>query len=284
MATQSRRRRDYERLKIMTGYCKTTRCLRGYILDYFGQPHAEECGNCGNCRRTYRLEDITISAQMILSCVVRVRETLGYYVGKTLIVQTLRGSRDRRLLQLGLDRLSTYGLMRKLSAEKVLAMVDRLEEAGYLRTNAQHFTLEPAAAANGVLFGGEKIAMPVHAKRREKTPPEERGGIRLDDWHGRSLRGAQGGAHAPCRGGGRACLCCILQRDARGHGGESPAHDGGFSGGLRRRRDKSRALRRSVPESHRRIRRSGRSLKKGKPSGIRFGCRRACAFYMEMRG
>ena len=62
------RRRDYERLKIMTGYCKTTRCLRGYILDYFGQPHAEECGNCGNCRRTYRLEDITIPAQMILSC------------------------------------------------------------------------------------------------------------------------------------------------------------------------------------------------------------------------
>ena len=107
------RRRDYGRLKIMTGYCKTTRCLRGYILDYFGQPHAEECGNCGNCRRTYRLEDITIPAQMMLSCVVRVRETLGYYVGKTLIVQTLRGSRDRRLLQLGLDRLSTYGLMRE---------------------------------------------------------------------------------------------------------------------------------------------------------------------------
>lgn len=168
------RRRDYERLKIMTGYCKTTRCLRGYILDYFGQPHAEECGNCGNCRRTYRLEDITISAQMILSCVVRVRETLGYYVGKTLIVQTLRGSRDRRLLQLGLDRLSTYGLMRKLSAEKVLAMVDRLEEAGYLRTNAQHFTLEPAAAANGVLFGGEKVAMPVHLEPAAQSGEKKR--------------------------------------------------------------------------------------------------------------
>ena len=168
------RRRDYERLKIMTGYCKTTRCLRGYILDYFGQPHAEECGNCGNCRRTYRLEDITISAQMILSCVVRVRETLGYYVGKTLIVQTLRGSRDRRLLQLGLDRLSTYGLMQRLSAEKVLAMIDRLEEAGYLRTNAQHFTLEPTAAANGVLFGGEKIAMPVHLEPAAQSGEKKR--------------------------------------------------------------------------------------------------------------
>ena len=168
------RRRDYERLKIMTGYCKTTRCLRGYILDYFGQPHAEECGNCGNCRRTYRLEDITIPAQMILSCVVRVRETLGYYVGKTLIVQTLRGSRDRRLLQLGLDRLPTYGLMQKLSAEKVLAMLDRLEEAGYLRTNAQHFTLEPTAAANGVLFGGEKVAMPVHLEPAAQSGEKKR--------------------------------------------------------------------------------------------------------------
>ena len=111
---------------------------------------------------------------MILSCVVRVRETLGYYVGKTLIVQTLRGSRDRRLLQLGLDRLSTYGLMQKLSVENVLAMLDRLEEAGYLRTNAQHFTLEPTAAANGVLFGGEKIAMPVHLEPAAQSGEKKR--------------------------------------------------------------------------------------------------------------
>ena len=158
------RRRDYERLKIMTGYCKTTRCLRGFILDYFGQPHGETCGNCGNCRRTYQLEDITIPAQMILSCVVRVREALGYYVGKTLIVQMLHGSRDQRVLQLGLDKLSTYGLMQRLSAEKVLAFLDHLEEEGYLHTNARHFTLEPGAAVNAVLFGGEKVSMPVRVE------------------------------------------------------------------------------------------------------------------------
>ena len=165
---------DLIRLEQMTGYCKTTGCLRGYLLDYFGQPHAPRCENCGNCQAEYDLQDLTREAQMILSCVVRVRETLGYYVGKTLIVQTLRGSRDRRLLQLGLDRLSTYGLMRKLSAEKVLAMIDRLEEAGYLRTNAQHFTLEPTAAANGVLFGGEKVAMPVHLEPAAQSGEKKR--------------------------------------------------------------------------------------------------------------
>lgn len=168
------RRRDYERLKIMTGYCKTTRCLRGCILDYFGQPHGETCGNCGNCRRTYQLEDITIPAQMILSCVVRVQEALGYYVGKTLIVQTLRGSRDQRVLQLGLDKLSTYGLMQRLSAEKVVAVLDHLEEEGYLRTNARHFTLEPAAAANAVLFGGEKVSMPVRVEPAAKSAGKKR--------------------------------------------------------------------------------------------------------------
>ena len=48
-------------------------CLRGYLLDYFGQPHAPRCENCGNCQAEYDLQDLTREAQMILSCVVRVR-------------------------------------------------------------------------------------------------------------------------------------------------------------------------------------------------------------------
>ena len=30
------RQRDIRRLQIMEGYCKTTGCLRNYILEYFG--------------------------------------------------------------------------------------------------------------------------------------------------------------------------------------------------------------------------------------------------------
>ncbi|MEG1579252.1 MAG: RecQ family ATP-dependent DNA helicase, partial [Oscillospiraceae bacterium] len=104
------RKRDYDRLHLMVGYCKTTDCLRGYILDYFGQSHMERCENCGNCRGTYKLEDMTVPTQMVLSCMLRIRERLGYYVGKTLIVQTLHGSNDQRVLQLKLQELSTYGL------------------------------------------------------------------------------------------------------------------------------------------------------------------------------
>ena len=70
--------RDARRLEAMVNYCKTTHCLRGHLLDYFGQAHDPTCGNCGNCRSQFVQVDITRQAQMILSCVKRVQGKLGY--------------------------------------------------------------------------------------------------------------------------------------------------------------------------------------------------------------
>ncbi len=165
------RQHDRVRLQAMTSYCKTTHCLRGAILDYFGQDHPVQCGNCGNCKGEYRQQDITVPAQMILSCVLRVKGKLGYYVGKTLILQTLRGSKDQRVASLGLDTLSTYGLMDKVSTAQARAYVDFLELEGYLRTNPLHSTLEPTQAASAVLFGGKTVSMPVRA---DAEPPRVR--------------------------------------------------------------------------------------------------------------
>ena len=170
-AREAVRRHDYQRLSAMTGYCRTTACLRGRILDYFGQSHDASCGSCGNCRGEFASEDITVSAQMILSCVVRVREKLGYYVGKTLIVQVLRGSRDQRVRDLGLDKLSTFGLMAQLSAGRVRELMEFLELEGFLRINPAHSTLEPAGKARSLLFAGETLSMPLRKDRvREKKP------------------------------------------------------------------------------------------------------------------
>ena len=170
-AREAVRRHDYQRLSAMTGYCRTTACLRGRILDYFGQSHDASCGSCGNCRGEFASEDITVSAQMILSCVVRVREKLGYYVGKTLIVQVLRGSRDQRVRDLGLDKLSTFGLMAQLSAGRVRELMEYLELEGFLRINPAHSTLDPAGKARSLLFEGERLSMPLRKDRvREKKP------------------------------------------------------------------------------------------------------------------
>ena len=166
------RKRDYERLQAMTGYCKSVDCLRGRLLDYFGQIHPANCGNCSNCKATYQTEDITLSAQMILSCVMRIRERLGYYVGKTLVIQVLRGSRDQRLLSLGLASLSTYGLMDKTSPSVIERYIEYLESAGYLEVDQHYSTLRPTKKASAVLFDGECVLMQkrVEPKAEKKYP------------------------------------------------------------------------------------------------------------------
>ncbi len=166
------RKRDYERLQAMTGYCKSVDCLRGRLLDYFGQPHPANCGNCSNCKATYQTEDITLSVQMILSCVMRIRERLGYYVGKTLVIQVLRGSRDQRLLSLGLASLSTYGLMDKTSPSVIERYIEYLESAGYLEVDQRYSTLRPTKKASAVLFDSECVLMQkrVEPKAEKKRP------------------------------------------------------------------------------------------------------------------
>ncbi|MEA4965030.1 MAG: DNA helicase RecQ [Oscillospiraceae bacterium] len=165
-------RRDYERLDVIVGYCKTTHCLRGYILDYFGQTHQESCGNCGNCSAVFVVKDITSEAQMILSCVKRARDKLRYSVGVTLIVGTLCGSADQRVLELGLDQLTTYGLMKGTRKSQVRELVEALEAQDYLRTDPTHGGVELTQKAGNVLFRNEKVEM----TRREPSAPEKRRG------------------------------------------------------------------------------------------------------------
>ncbi len=45
---------QFSRLETMAEYCRTSQCLRRYILHYFGEIDAAPCGHCGNCQETMR--------------------------------------------------------------------------------------------------------------------------------------------------------------------------------------------------------------------------------------
>ena len=167
------KKQDYERLEAMVTYCKTRTCLRGWILEYFGQKHPEVCGNCGSCAKEYEKKDITKEAQMILTCVRRIKDHLGYYVGKPTVVRTLQGSREKKTIELGLNEVSTYGLMKTMSANAIKELISRLEDGGYLVTELEHQTLRLTEKASGVLYLGESVEVLV-LKQEEKLQ-------RLDD-------------------------------------------------------------------------------------------------------
>lgn len=161
------RQQDLDRLDAMVGYCKTKTCLRGYILEYFGQKHPELCGNCGTCRGNFEEVDITREAQMILSCVKRIEDKLGYPVGANMVGNVLRGSRNKRLLELHLEELTTYGLLKSRTRSEIHAMVDHLEGEDYLRTEPEHQTLRLTPAAGEILYRGKPVMMKVEIEPEE---------------------------------------------------------------------------------------------------------------------
>lgn len=53
--------------------------------------------------------------------------------GRTMLSKILKGSREKKLLELGLDRNPSYGYYRSLSLEEVMDKVDAMIDLGYLR-------------------------------------------------------------------------------------------------------------------------------------------------------
>ncbi len=172
------RQQDMARLEAMVGYCKTNTCLRGYILEYFGQKHPEVCGNCGTCKGDFETVDITREAQMLLSCVRRITDKLGYSVGVATVARVLQGSKEKKLLELGLQELSTYGLLKTMGRTEIRAMAEQLEGEGYLKTEAEHQTLRLTQEASGVLYQGKKVTMLV---RKEAAKPAKAAPLTVTD-------------------------------------------------------------------------------------------------------
>ena len=163
------REQDLVRLGHMVGYCRSKDCLRGYILGYFGQKHTEACGNCGTCQKEFVPTDITREAQMILSCVKRIQDKLGYSVGTTMVAKVLQGSKEKPLLEKGLHEISTYGLMKDLGRSSIREMIQHLEKEGYLATDEEYETLVLPRKAGEILFHGQTVTMLVR-KEEELVP------------------------------------------------------------------------------------------------------------------
>lgn len=169
----------YKRLRLMKHYCITAQCMRKYILNYFGEKAPDRCENCSNCTKTEERIDITVEAQKILSCISRTRERFGF----GMISDILRGSQNERIARLGLNKLSTYGIMRGSKERELRELTDYLIISGYLRTEeGQYPTLKLTPSSVDILTGGQTLQMkrmrpPKNERKRTHTGVFEGGGL-----------------------------------------------------------------------------------------------------------
>ncbi len=142
----------YKNLQYLVDYCHTNDCLRNSILEYFGEKITDSnCSNCGNCLDKSEMVDITIESQKILSCIYRVQERYGL----TTVIQVLRGSRNKKLLEFGLDNVSTYGIMKEYSENSLREIIMTLVSRGYIYVTADKFPVLKLAATAGEVLRGQ---------------------------------------------------------------------------------------------------------------------------------
>lgn len=155
------------KLNEMIDYCRTVRCLRGFMLDYFGQKDIpEDCGHCTNCLNKVELTDVTPQAQMILSCIIRMKERYGM----SKVSEVLRGSKRAEMKALHFDQLSTYGIMKDYSDKVLKEFISSLIADRYIETEGlQYPILQVSELGKKALKNREKIEVkPIVAQILQK--------------------------------------------------------------------------------------------------------------------
>ncbi|MEH7308625.1 DNA helicase RecQ [Neobacillus drentensis] len=151
---RSRMTQELEKLQQMVDYCHTENCLQEFILKYFGETETEPCGRCGNCLDTRTSIDVTKEAQMVMSCVIR----MGQRFGKTITAQVLTGSKNKKVTEMGFDRLPTYGIMKDRSSKDVSDFIEFLISQELIAIEQGQFpTLFVSPKGKEILLGKEQV-------------------------------------------------------------------------------------------------------------------------------
>jgi ATP-dependent DNA helicase RecQ len=154
-------------LQAMQDYCQSALCRHRALVEYFGQElGGDNCGACDVCLGELDvIEDSLVTAQKIISCVVRLEERFGGdYTAKV-----LSGSKEARILEFGHDRLSTYGLLSDQSIRTIRDWLEQLVAQGFLIKTGEFNTLSVTESGWQVLRGKAEPQLLQPAEQRPST-------------------------------------------------------------------------------------------------------------------
>lgn len=148
-----RKRNELEKLQSMIDLVYSNGCYKKYILNYFGEEREEDCNNCSNCLFDGELIDKTIDAQKVISCVYRMKRAFGIGI----IVEVLRGSKNKKLIEQGLDNLTTYGIVKDYTKDELKDFINTLISHGYINYGGEFPVVTPNKNSLKVVKGEEKV-------------------------------------------------------------------------------------------------------------------------------
>ncbi len=159
----------------MSSYASGVTCRHRALVTYFGQDFpSDNCKACDVCFGDLELaDDALITSQKILSCVFRLEQRYGADVTAGVLV----GSKDRRILESGHDRLSTYGLLGDHPKKIVRDWIEQLVGQGYLEKRGEYNQLGITQRGWQAIRGEETPRLLRPAERARRAVVE-------DSWDG----------------------------------------------------------------------------------------------------
>jgi ATP-dependent DNA helicase RecQ len=153
------------KLERMKQYAEAFQCRRRILLSYFGESPEADCGHCDVCENPPQTFDGTVTAQKLLSAVVRTggRATLRQ------CALILRGSHAQEVVEPGWHDLKTFGAGKDLKFEEWMEYGSQLINGGWLSVAFDRgMTLQTTALSGPVLKGEKPVALVKYRSPEEK--------------------------------------------------------------------------------------------------------------------
>lgn len=240
-AHDEKRRRDENKLNAVIKLCYARGCRQQAVLRYFGEGDPAPCGKCDNCRdapnRNRRAPDPEelVIMRKALSGVARLSEKIGPdewrpRYGRARVIESLIGANTEPIRAAGIDRLSTYGLLRDEGKDYLTALFREMEAESFIEvTGGEYPLLGLTALGSRIMRGassfelewptrGKALAAVRRAARSGHADPGAFAGIAVRRDSRGMRRGdgnfmlAGGETTSPVIGGGSADLLAALKK------------------------------------------------------------------------
>jgi ATP-dependent DNA helicase RecQ len=159
-----------QKLNLMVNYAQQNSCRPKTLINYLGEQLKDDCGICDICMNPPEKFDATIHAQKVLSTVYRLDQRFG--IGY--VISILMGSKNQRVLNMGHDSLSTYGIGKESSKEEWSNIIHQLIFYDYLEQDLSDYSILKFTNSSRELLIGEKTFIISKPRTKFKKPPKVR--------------------------------------------------------------------------------------------------------------
>jgi ATP-dependent DNA helicase RecQ len=172
------KRANYQKLETMYKFAISSKCRHQYIANYFDDS-IEECGTiCDNCTAEDKeYEDISVLSQKFLSAVLRCEQRFG----QNYIIDVLKGSMAKRILEFGHDKLSVHGIGEELSKEQWSSIADTLLDIEAINIEGEYRTLSITNIGMAILKGLQKVKIDKTHLETKKSYEDYKTDIQKDE-------------------------------------------------------------------------------------------------------